>query len=46
VQQGSQEWESVEKNFKKTLPKATLLEVMRIQNLLIWNTFQTEIKNF
>jgi hypothetical protein len=46
VQQGSQEWQSVEQNFLTTMPNATVQEIMRIQNLLIWNTFQTEITNF
>ena len=28
------------------MPNATLLGILRIQNRLIWNTFQTEIKNW
>ena len=28
------------------MPKAQIVEIVRIQNRLIWNTYQTEINNF
>jgi hypothetical protein len=42
----SKEWQSIQKNFMKTMPKAQIVEFVRIQNRLIWNTYQTEINNF
>ena len=42
----SKEWQSIQANFTKTMPKAQIVEIVRIQNRLIWNTYQTEINNF
>jgi hypothetical protein len=42
----SKEWQSIQANFMKTMPLAQIVEIVRIQNRLIWNTYQTEINNF
>lgn len=39
VGQGSQEWNEIDQEFKKTMPKATITKVQRVQNTFLWNTF-------
>lgn len=46
VLQGSLEWTEIENEFLKTSPKAFITKVERIQNKILWATFQTQVKNY
>lgn len=46
VKKGKREWNEVEENFQKTLPKSTIIRIQRIQNKVLWNTFQTSVNNY